>query len=180
MAFLDKSKLMSSSTEPVNGMYVTLNPGDFRFCAPTSGKPAMRLNTLLGSCVSVILWHPSLRSGGMSHSLLPSRSAQADVKEIDGRYCVDAINLFRQELARVNLPAQQFHTYIVGGANMFANSKGPMLIGDRNVEVTRICLKEAGFYVRAEHVSGNKYRKVELDLDTGSVVVTVNQQRIKL
>jgi chemotaxis protein CheD len=159
---------------------VTLNPGDFRFAQSVAGNPPLRLHTLLGSCVSVILWHPGQKHGGMSHALLPARTSQEINKLNDGRYCVDAIELFRQELARINTTALQYHVYIVGGAKMFGAGKGLPLIGDRNVEVTRMCLKAAGFQVRAEHVLGDKYRKVELDLNSGEVAVTVNQQLIKL
>src|SRR4051812_49955421 len=37
-----------------------------------------RLRTILGSCVSVCLYDPSLRIGGMNHFMLP-RAPQADV-----------------------------------------------------------------------------------------------------
>jgi chemotaxis protein CheD len=159
---------------------ITLNPGDFRFAQSTSGKAPIRLYTLLGSCVSVILWHPGLKYGGMSHSLLPTRTSQAVNKMNDGRYCVEAIALFRQELARSNTSALQYHVYIVGGANMFGQSKGQPLIGDRNVELTRLTLIKAGFQVRAEHVLGDKYRKVELDMHSGEVRVTINQKLVRL
>lgn len=98
----------------------------------------------------------------------------------DGRYCVEAIALFLRELAYINSPAQQYHAYVVGGADMFGISSGQPLIGERNVEVVRVCLKDAGFNVRAEHVLGNKYRKVELDMNTGAVLVDVEQKRIRL
>lgn len=41
---------------------VYLRPGDFCF-----GEGRLRITTLLGSCVSVVLWHPTQAHGGMCH-----------------------------------------------------------------------------------------------------------------
>jgi chemotaxis protein CheD len=42
--------------------------GRFRF-----GEGLPRITTVLGSCVSIILWHPQLIHGGMCHYMPPSR-----------------------------------------------------------------------------------------------------------
>lgn len=158
---------------------ITLNPGDFRFFSPMAGVDPPQLYTLLGSCVSVILWHPERRVGGMSHSLLPAASAKKSAAARDGRYCEDAIVLFSKELMRTGTLAAQYHVYLVGGGNMFPTTN-KQLIGDRNVEVTRACLKEAGFRVRAEHVCGDAYRTVELNLTTGVVMLTINKKKVQI
>ena len=36
-----------------------------------TGDARHRISTLLGSCVSITLWHPQLQVGAMSHFLLP-------------------------------------------------------------------------------------------------------------
>jgi len=53
----------------------TLNPGDFRFYVPIPGVAPLRLYTLLGSCVSVVLWHPERKIGGMSRLVAGTRYA---------------------------------------------------------------------------------------------------------
>jgi chemotaxis protein CheD len=157
----------------------TLNPGDFRFYVPIPGVSPLRLYTLLGSCVSVVLWHPERKIGGMSHGLLPARGTRKPANGLDGRYCDEAVQLFLKELTRTNTRPQQYQVFVIGGGDMFqANSK--QLIGDRNVEVTRECLRAAGFNIRSEHVRGEVYRTVDLDLNTGTVVLTMNKQRIQL
>lgn len=49
---------------------VVLKPGDFYF-----GGGATRISTLLGSCVSMTLWHPRRKIGGMCHYMLPAAEA---------------------------------------------------------------------------------------------------------
>ena len=127
----------------------------------------------------MVLWHPERKIGGMSHGLLPARGTRKPVNDLDGRYCDEAIALFSKELLRSNTRPQQYQVYVIGGGDMFqANSK--QLIGDRNVEMTRACLKAAGFNIRTEHVRGEVYRTIDLDLNTGALVLTVNKQRIQL
>ena len=54
-----------ASTDPHT---VFLHPGECYF----GGGPT-RIATLLGSCVSITVWHPRLLVGGMCHYMLPSR-----------------------------------------------------------------------------------------------------------
>ena len=63
---------------------VFLQPGDL-FVADAS----YRIRTVLGSCVSITLWHPGSACGGMSHFLLPTRGNELTGTrhdELDGRY----------------------------------------------------------------------------------------------
>ena len=60
---------------------VFLNPGDFHFAGGHT-----RIRTLLGSCVSIALWHPERKLGGMCHFILPERGQPAAGQELDGRY----------------------------------------------------------------------------------------------
>ena len=172
---------MSALINPIVVNDVFLNPGDFHFHCPTLGgsRPA-RLKTLLGSCVSVVLWHPEHHLAGMSHSVLSSNNSTVKVITFDGKYCDQAVACFRQEITRKGLHPQQFHTYLVGGGDMFAPRKGTTSIGQLNIEASRHHLKQAGFLIRAEHVGLNNYRKVELDLSSGIVTVTVANKHINL
>jgi len=51
---------------------IFLNPGEYFV-----GGAGFQVRTILGSCVSIILWHQRLRYGAMSHYLLSSRSGSA-------------------------------------------------------------------------------------------------------
>ena len=67
---------------------VFLQPGDFHF-----GAGRTRISTLLGSCISITLWHPARLIGGMCHFMLPTRGLPGGVP-LDGRYADEALALF--------------------------------------------------------------------------------------
>lgn len=52
------------------GFEVYLLPGEYFV-----GDARYRIRTVLGSCVSITLWHRPLRIGAMSHFLLSEREA---------------------------------------------------------------------------------------------------------
>lgn len=161
-----------SAIEPV----IFLNPGEFCFYVPQPGKPPpVRLHTLLGSCVSVVLWHPEKRIAGMSHGIMPDRGAKARTGGPDGRYCNEAIELFQREVTKLSLSPQQFSAYIVGGGVMYALDSQATSVGNRNMEVTRDLVQRAGFNLRGEHAGALGYRKLAIDLATGVVSVQHNQ-----
>lgn len=172
---------MALATETRRTAEVFLNPGDFHFhCpAPARAQPT-RLRTLLGSCVSVILWHPERRIGGMSHVILPSRSRPVNACGLDGRYGDEAIAMFHKEILRAGTLARQYQVFIVGGGQMYRTANDLFSVGARNVEAVRIHLRQAGFMVLAEHVGSMHHRKVELDLTTGAVSVIWNNKHSQI
>lgn len=160
---------------------VFLNPGDLVFHCPSPGKPQpARLHTLLGSCVSVILWHPTLRLAGMSHAVLPSNGHHKKGLEFDGRYCDQVVDFFCQELACTGTRPSQFKVYLVGGGQMYLNKKDRLSIGERNLTAIRAHLKQAGFILSAEHVGLDAHRKVAIQLSSGLVTVTFDNRHIQL
>ena len=62
---------------------------------PSEKYPSTR-RTLLGSCVSISLWHPRRKIGGMCHYMLPSRGG-CEASAPDGRYADEVIALMLQE-----------------------------------------------------------------------------------
>ena len=174
MALLNKARDSSQ---------VFLGPGDLHFYIPRIGRaPIERLHTLLGSCVSIILWHPEHGYGGMSHCILPERAGRALVCPPDGRYCDGAAELFQKEVIRAGTMPQQYQVYLVGGGRMYLTRGGQeeLAIGRRNVETARAHLKSRGFIIRAEAVEMEGHRKVELDLKTGAVVVMFDNKKTLL
>lgn len=147
---------------------VFLRPGEFHF-----GSADTRIRTLLGSCVSITLWHPQRHVGGMCHYLLPSRTRR-DSMPLDGRYANEAIQLFDQAIQRTGLAPREFEAKVFGGGNMFnAQSTRPQFdIGARNVEIALQMLMERKIPVLAEHHGGKGHRKLVFDVQTGDVWIT--------
>lgn len=135
------------------------------------GDAMYRVRTLLGSCVSITLWHPPTGFGAMSHFLLPTRGQQAAVSDLDGRYGDEALQVIVQSLDHAGVPAAQCQAKIFGGGNMFPGQMQPgnIQIGQRNGEAARTLLRAAGIAVVSESLFGVGHRQIIFDLRNGDV-----------
>lgn len=142
-----------------------LQPGEFAV-----GDAACRMRTVLGSCVSITLWHQQRRVGAMSHFLLATRgSAPGD--RLDARYGEEALTLMVRELALIGVAAQHCQAKIFGGGNMFpeATLPGTLHVGRRNGESARSLLRELGIPVQSESLFGFGHRQIVFDVASGDV-----------
>jgi chemotaxis protein CheD len=142
---------------------VYLKPGDFCF-----GEGRLRITTLLGSCVSIVLWHPQLLHGGMCHYMLPSR-IQGGLA-LDGKYADEAMALFMQELKKRRTLPGQYRVQVYGGGNMFhGQATNKIDIGTQNIEMAYQLLDEQGFKLESVHLGSYGHRKVAFDVWSGEV-----------
>jgi chemotaxis protein CheD len=130
-----------------------------------------RIRTLLGSCVSMTLWHPATRTGGMSHFLLPTRGGATPASEMDGRYGDEALHMILAELRRSGVPPHECQGKIFGGGNMFPQHVRPGLVnvGQRNGEAARELLHAHGITIVSESLFGIGHRQIIFDLGNGDV-----------
>jgi chemotaxis protein CheD len=143
---------------------IYLGIGDLHFCA----APA-RIRTVLGSCVSITLWHPARRLGGMCHFMLPTRGRQPD-QPLDGRYADEAMALFDQQIARHHTRHADYRAKVFGGGNMFPGRPQPVHsldVGRRNIDIAHRLLAERGIPIAAEHLGGDGHRKLVFDVSSG-------------
>lgn len=143
---------------------VFLNPGDFHF-----GGGTTRISTLLGSCVSITLWHPRRRIGGMCHYMLTERQGSRAMP-LDGRFGSEAFALFLQHVEAAGTRPSEYQAKLFGGANMLSSPDGEKMdIGPRNIEHGRQLLAAHHITLMAEHVGGSGRRKLHFDLWSGDV-----------
>lgn len=147
---------------------VLLEPGEFHF-----GGGHRRISTLLGSCVSITLWHPRKHIGGMCHYMLTERNAQnarPSNAPFDGRYASEAFALFLQNVEAAGTRPGEYQAKLFGGANMFSGNKSSSLeIGARNIDYGRKLLASKNITLMAEHVGGSGRRKLHFELWNGHV-----------
>jgi chemotaxis protein CheD len=145
---------------------VFLQPGDLFV-----GDAGFRIRTVLGSCVSITLWHPATLTGGMSHFLLPTRGAAATGDELDGRYGDEALRLILREFRRAGIAPSQCQAKIFGGGNMFPgpSRSGLVHVGQRNGEAARALLHERDIPIVSESLFGDGHRQIIFDIGSGDV-----------
>ncbi|HET6149393.1 MAG TPA: chemotaxis protein CheD [Polyangia bacterium] len=146
---------------------IFLQPGEYFV-----GDADYRMRTLLGSCVSITLWHGGSRIGAMSHFLLADRGTGAP-GELDGRYGDEAMTLMTQGLAQVGVRAQECQAKLFGGGNMFPGLAlaGQISVGRNNGQAARQIVQSLGIRVVSESLFGFGHRNLVFDVRTGDVWV---------
>lgn len=147
---------------------ITLHPGQVQFA-----KADTQLATLLGSCVSVVLWHPHRQMGGMCHFMLPKRPANFPQRLPDGRYADEAMLILLQCILQQKTQPSEYRAWLVGGARILADQRSS--IGDMNVLAGRALLTRYQISAAKEDVGGSGYRRVRFDPEQGTVHVQCQQ-----
>ncbi|MFZ4480789.1 MAG: chemotaxis protein CheD [Rhodoferax sp.] len=134
------------------------------------GDANFRVRTLLGSCVSIVLWHASYRVGAMCHFLLPSRNASCD-GALDGRYGEESMLIMSQELKAIQVNPTQCVAKIFGGGNMFPGQTraDARNVGLQNGEAARELLLAHRIPVVSESLFGIGHRQIIFDISNGDV-----------
>jgi chemotaxis protein CheD len=133
------------------------------------GDEQYRVRTLVGSCVSVTLWHRRLRVGAMSHFLLPGSSRRRDQAGA-GTYGVDAMDYLLAELARRGVPLAQCEGKLFGGGAMFPRHARGNDIGLQNGDCARALLHQHGIRIVSESLFGEGHRQLIFTIRTGEVL----------
>jgi len=128
------------------------------------------VTTVLGSCVSVCIWHPKAQVGGINHYLLPLWNGEGLPTPKYGNIAIARlIEKVRRIAGEGELIAKVF-----GGASMWSRTEGALAVGERNVELAFKQLEEEKIKVISQDVWGEMGRKVIFDTKTGSVLLRRN------
>ncbi|MES2151844.1 MAG: chemotaxis protein CheD [Pseudomonadota bacterium] len=141
---------------------VMLLPGEYFV-----GGRQFRIRTLLGSCVSITLWHPDARVGAMSHYLLARHSAREAL--LNARYGEDALELMLAELALLGVHGRDCHAKVFGGGQMFPGLGKGETVGHKNGEAARKMLKKHAITLVSESLYGSGHRQIVFNVRTGDV-----------
>lgn len=148
-------------------MDIFLLPGEYFV-----GDAAFQVRTILGSCVSITLWHPASRVGGMSHFLLPTRGSTRQAQSgLDGHYGDEALALMCHDLRALGVDPKHCQAKLFGGGNMFpgrTRADGDH-VGRRNGEAARGLLQQQGIVVATESLFGMGHRQIIFDISKGDV-----------
>lgn len=143
---------------PRKGKTITVIQGDYAI----SKDPDVTLSTVLGSCISVCLFDPANRIGGMNHFLLPTDRGQFS-KNL--RYGAHAMELLINELMKSGGQRANFQAKVFGGARM-TGSFGD--IGGANAVFAREFLAQEGIVCLSESVGGTSARRLQFIPTSGA------------
>lgn len=170
--------------KPDHVIEIFLQPGDFYF-----GDRDTRIRTVLGSCVSITIWHPKLLIGGMCHYMLPTRN-KGKRDTLDGHYADEAMEMFMREIRASKTRPDEYQVKLFGGGNMFPASRKPRAdcpgkscnpiastcrdVSCRNELTAQLLVKHYGFTTHAQCLGGSGHRQLFFDIWTGHVWSRLN------
>ncbi len=146
-----------------------LNPGGLYF-----GSGDVRVETLLGPCVAIVLWFPHVRKGGMCHFQLPGkRQVTEHARNLDGRYGGEAWIWLKQQARAHALKLMDAEARLFGGACSLSSRsvQSTSDIGGQNIEWVEHMLESSGVRVVGRDLGGVGSRYLRFDLNTGEVWV---------
>jgi chemotaxis protein CheD len=128
-----------------------------------------QLAAVLGSCVSVIVWHRASGFALMNHVLLPRRLSES-AGENPGRYADESWWLMEGMLRKKGVALRDCLSHLVGGGcGVDAPTTGG--IGFDNVATAFDLLVDADAKIESIDTGGRCYRSVRFDTESGELLV---------
>ena len=137
------------------------------------GKAPSVITTLgLGSCVGIVLYDNTTKTGGMAHVMLPD-SKKIKNNSNRAKFVDTAVLELIAKMRLLGASLPNLKAKLAGGAQMFAMSttNENMKIGERNIEASLIILKALNIPIVARDVGKNFGRTIELHTKDGSLVI---------
>lgn len=135
-----------------------------------SKDPAI-IHTVLGSCVSVCLFDPDTKIGGMNHILCVGE--KMTVFDEDTRYAINAMEVLINEMVGLGAVRSRLVAKIFGGGNILRMSK-EYRPGPKNVAFILKFLEVEKIKLKNQNTGGNYSRKLFLHTDTFEVLLKKN------
>ena len=137
-----------------------LSPGEVYF-----GNNHKKIQTLLGSCVAISVWHAKHRVGGMCHYLIAEQNNKDKFMQNNYRYGANCLNYLLEKMS-LYPPIREFELRIYGGSNMYDKAISPN-IGEDNVAFAKSWAASLQLTFIEEDILGKDSRTLVLNLLTG-------------
>lgn len=148
-----------------------LLPGEIAFASEHT-----IISTLLGSCVSVCLYDPVRKVGGLNHYMLPSRG-DGNTQLSRGKYGDYAIDRLLAMADKAGCRRTDLVVSVYGGGKVAGHlgsieNLGLFNVSGRNVDLAINKLKSLGLKITRRDIGGECARKISMDSQTGEIKLT--------
>jgi len=145
---------------------VYLKPGELCFAE----NPTL-VTTVLGSCVSVIMYNHRLCIGAICHALLPTGSCLDD----EGfRYVECSVDRMLEKFHELKVDRREIEVKLFGGADILTLFKADgraKTIGQQNIQAALAIIETKGLNLVSSDVGGSTGRKLFFYTHTGEVLL---------
>lgn len=157
----------------VRGAMINLAPGDFVYGV----KGKQKYFTVLGSCVSLVMWHPASRFYAMCHYINPQRPvADGSYGLVRGRYADQVLPYLAKQLFKHAIDPLELELTLCGGASSGASDHlaRHYQIARLNIEAAHEFIRKNQLHIKLEDTGGQLARRLRFDSSTGELdIVTV-------
>ncbi len=139
-----------------------------------SDSPDDILKTMaLGSCVGVMLHDPKLKIAALAHIALPDSNIRSGGKmNKPGRYADTGVPLLAKAMLRMGSKGGRSIIVKIAGGAQINDPNDTFNIGKRNVLVVKKILWKCSLILKAEDTGGTIGRTMEVNVDTGEVILS--------
>ena len=151
-------------SETIGNELTYLLPGEL---IVTAG--AMKISTVLGSCVAVCLYDPEYKIAGMNHYMFPINKTN-DTDRL--RYGDTSFEDMYNQMIRMGARKNNLISRVYGGSTMFLYTGPSFNIGQQNIDLAVRILNEYQIPVKSMETGGRTGRKIVFD--TSAAVISCN------
>lgn len=147
---------------------VTIYPGEYYSTTGTE-----MISTVLGSCVSIVLYDTVAKVGGINHFML-ARDTSLDEdaeKKLMGKFGEYAIDLLINDIIKKGGVLSRLEAKVFGGGNIFNMNASQNQVGDTNSKFAFEFLKKLNIPVVKSDTGGVNPRKIFFDPETFKVLM---------
>ncbi len=145
-----------------------VKPGDYHF----SKKPEMVI-TILGSCVSVIMYDLENKISFLSHCVLPTQAQYDNEGEKNQFKFVDsAIYKMLKVFEKYEIPKKNIVVKLFGGSDQLGSDQKRDSIGKQNSSKALEILTKEKLNILSMDIGGTEGRKIYLTSHTGEVLLS--------
>ncbi len=131
--------------------------------------------TVLGSCISVCLWDPRKKIGGINHFMLPLWNGEGLASPRFGNI---AITKLIEKMLRLGADRHGLQAKVFGGGDMLKATSAFMNIGRRNITLAEDMLHDEKIPIISSDTGGQHGRKLVFNTHTGVVLVKLLKRQI--
>jgi len=124
------------------------------------------VNTILGTCVSVCLWDPHMKIGGINHYMLPHWNGEGLASP---KYGNIAIEKLIQAMLQLGAKREHLQAKVFGGKSSSEGHSIQYRVGERNAQLAITQLHKENIQVVSSSLGGGYGRKLIFHTDTGEV-----------
>lgn len=129
-------------------------------------RPPHILQSVLGSCIGLVIFDPETHLAGMAHVLLPDSGGKPR-GALCGKYGDHAVDCLLEGMSHHGGLRRRLKAKMAGGARMFEHAMDYQRdIGAGNIAAVEAALQRAGIPLIGRHVGGALGRRIDFHPET--------------